>query len=960
MFDFGNANEFQKKAIETVDGPLLLIAGPGTGKTFTLVQRTLYLIQEKGVAPDQIFIATFTEKAAKELVTRITDELSNRGISVNLNEMYVGTFHSICLRILKENLVHTRIKKNFRVLDQFDQQYSIFQNIQRFKKIPGYNLVISNRSKWKQAKQICYYVNHLSEEMVDWAQMQQDPNENIKFIGHLLEKYSSYLNELNCLDFSSIQVETYNLLQSNPEILRKIQEQVRYIMIDEYQDTNHIQEQLIFLIGGQKQNICVVGDDDQGLYRFRGATIQNILEFPDKFNERDCKKILLTTNYRSNSQIVDFYNHWMKRTSGSKFRFSWEGKYRFEKDIIADDNHRLNYPTVLQISGPDELEENWHYEILNFIRMLKKSGKLTDYNQIAFLFKSVKNQKVISLAEFLEKNGIRVYSPRSGMFFQRPEVMGVLGCLILMFPTYLDFMDPGKAKIYFEKLIQYYTECIKIASDIIKKNPKLMSWIHESGVAHMKMEKNTDYGFTGLFYHLLAFSPFREFLDSDLSGTSADLRAQRNLSLLSQILSKYDYLHQVNVITKKSIRMNVEMLFSLYLRLLYEGGISEYEDEAEYAPSGCVSFLTIHQSKGLEFPIVIVGVENVQPRNGQDELLEKIEKTYFKREQFEPAEQIKFFDFWRLFYTAYSRAQNLLVLTSRKRDGKGKQPNMYFADIYDHLPEYSSTSINLREYEFMEVKAVNLKETYSFTSHILLYENCSLQYKFFKELEFTPSRYGQTIFGVIVHQTIEDVHKAALRDEAETITKENVEKWLRLNYETASRRDHSYLGEKEIQYAIDQVQRYVEREKSLYHDWSHIFDAEVNVGLVKENYILEGTIDLIKGEGNTVDIVDFKAEKKPNLRDDVDRLNTYQQQLQVYAHLVEERTDLTVGKLHLYYTGTEDGIPTITFDKNQESIDETIQTFDAIVAKIQRKDFSQTTNSTKLCENCDFRYYCKQ
>ena len=125
MFDFGNANEKQREAIQTTEGPLLLIAGPGTGKTFTLVQRAVYLILEKKVSPSEILIATFTEKAAKELVTRITDELAKRNISVNLNEMYVGTFHSICLRILKENLEHTRIKKNFRVIDQFDQQYTV-------------------------------------------------------------------------------------------------------------------------------------------------------------------------------------------------------------------------------------------------------------------------------------------------------------------------------------------------------------------------------------------------------------------------------------------------------------------------------------------------------------------------------------------------------------------------------------------------------------------------------------------------------------------------------------------------------------------------------------------------------------------------------------------------------------------------------------------------------------------
>ena len=121
VFDFGNANEGQRAAMQATDGPVLITAGPGTGKTFTLVQRAIYLIEECGVAPESIFIATFTEKAARELVTRITNELAERNIVANLNEMYIGTFHSLCLRILKENLEFTRLRRNYRIVDQFDQ-----------------------------------------------------------------------------------------------------------------------------------------------------------------------------------------------------------------------------------------------------------------------------------------------------------------------------------------------------------------------------------------------------------------------------------------------------------------------------------------------------------------------------------------------------------------------------------------------------------------------------------------------------------------------------------------------------------------------------------------------------------------------------------------------------------------------------------------------------------------------
>lgn len=179
-FDFGNANAQQTEAIQSTEGPLLIIAGPGTGKTFTLVKRIVYLITECQVAPEEIMVETFTEKAAKELITRVTNELLAVNVSVNVNEMYIGTFHSICLRIIKENLEYTRVKKNYRMMDQFDQQYMIFQHIRQFQALDHYfDLFSGHLGAWKQAGQIAKYVNNLMEELVDVDSMMLDPNPEI-------------------------------------------------------------------------------------------------------------------------------------------------------------------------------------------------------------------------------------------------------------------------------------------------------------------------------------------------------------------------------------------------------------------------------------------------------------------------------------------------------------------------------------------------------------------------------------------------------------------------------------------------------------------------------------------------------------------------------------------------------------------------------------------------------------
>ncbi len=965
MFDYGIANDEQIKAISTVKGPLLITAGPGTGKTYTLVQRAVYLIQEcDDVAPEQIFIATFTEKAAKELVTRITDELSKRNIKVNLNEMYIGTFHSICLRILKENLAFTRIKKNYRLLDKFDQQYIIFQNFYKFRNLPGFDLIFQSengkkKGQWQLSGEICKFVNTLSEEMVDFVEMQKDKNNKISAIGRLLERYERFLSENNYLDFSSIQVETYCLLFNYPEILGKLQDKIKYIMVDEYQDTNYIQEQLVFLLGSRLQNICVVGDDDQGLYRFRGATIRNILEFAHKFPEEKCKVIPLKKNYRSNSDIVDFYNLWMKTTSGENFRFSWD-KFRLDKTISAHEESTLHSPAVIRVSSEYEENEDWFNAILGFIKDLKNSGKLRDYNQIAFLFRSVKNNTVVALANFLEEHEIKVYSPRSDMFFSRPEIKQAIGCLLLTFPKFALNIDKPDEHKYFDKYLSaYFTDCIEYAISFITNNPQFQKWIRERGLSHSNLLKNTDYAFSGLFYQMLEFPPFKEYLDTDLSQGAFDLRPQRNLSIFTQILQKYEFLHNVDIFQSKNVDKVIDSFFNLYLKVLFKGGITEYEDDSEYAPSGCVSFLTIHQAKGMEFPIVFTGIYSSNPRSSESSIMSEIEIKYFHRKLFEPIGDIKYFDFWRLYYTAFSRAQNLLILTTKEADGRGRQPSAYFRELYEELPRYPDSSFDLQEFTFADVKDVNLKETYSFTSHVLLYERCSLQYKFFKELGFTPSRIGPTIFGTIVHQTIEDVHRAALRGESNLITPENIEIWFSMNYDSISRRDHAYLGQRQLEAALGQVQRYVDRQTAVHHgDWSYIRDAEVDVGLVEENYILEGTIDLIRSEGDKVDIIDFKSEKKPDIHEEHERIELYRKQLQIYAYLVEERKHATVDKMHIYYTGTEDGNPMISFSKDKVSIQETVDEFGEIVGKIQRKEFCTKTDSAKLCQNCDMRHYC--
>jgi DNA helicase-2/ATP-dependent DNA helicase PcrA len=301
----------QARAVEQTEG-LLIIAGPGSGKTHTLVERTVRLITERGVLPDQILLCTFTEKAAAELVTRITLRLAEIGHAADLAEMFIGTLHSICLRILDEFRERTRLKRNFVIWDKFDQQYALYRDLNTFQEVDGAPAVLGPAgagSRWRQAEVLAARLNQVSEELLDVVELEASPDLRIRALARLHNQYSAFLAERNALDFSLIQVEACRLLELDAEVLAGLRSRLRYAMVDEYQDTNTVQERLLRLLAGEAGNLCVVGDDDQALYRFRGATVRNILEFPDSFSP--CSREHLTVNYRSQPGIVDFYSSWM-------------------------------------------------------------------------------------------------------------------------------------------------------------------------------------------------------------------------------------------------------------------------------------------------------------------------------------------------------------------------------------------------------------------------------------------------------------------------------------------------------------------------------------------------------------------------------------------------------------------------------------------------------------------------
>ena len=275
-----NLNKKQFEAVETVNGPVVIIAGPGTGKTKTLVERTVNILVNKEVEAKKIMITTFTNKAAKELELRINERLEELNKNIDISDMYLGTMHSIWTRLIQENITYSNFFDNFELMSgDYEQHFFIYSRLKEYKKLEDYQKFFDNlsynenkyRSDWQKSSFLRNKINDLNENAIDIESIQTS-DIYINFIKSAYKLYEKQLFENNIVDFSYLQVEFLNMLLKNKDFLEKINNHFDYIMVDEYQDSNKIQEKILLSISKNKKNICVVGDEDQSIYRFRGAS----------------------------------------------------------------------------------------------------------------------------------------------------------------------------------------------------------------------------------------------------------------------------------------------------------------------------------------------------------------------------------------------------------------------------------------------------------------------------------------------------------------------------------------------------------------------------------------------------------------------------------------------------------------------------------------------------------------
>jgi len=830
-------NDEQKKAILfDEDRPMFITAAPGSGKTRVLLWRTVHLIVDKKISPDQIFLSTFTDKAAHQLKEGLKELL---GIAANLiNEkydlarMYVGTIHSNCHRVLLDRAFSDASERQVppRVLDELGQYLYIYN--QRFwtamvEAVGLENSLDTNRminaflgtpqqahagSRHTAVVNTLSLFNRLSEELVNPEELKSDD----ELLGRLYRMYAYYIHSLKSnpvvhTDLSLLQADALRLVEKSTN------KHFEHVIIDEYQDTNYVQERLVFALARFNKNLCVVGDDDQALYRFRGATVENFVDFPErcqKYYSVSPEKIALHTNYRSLKNIVDVSQSFMQKTNWNENSKT----YRILKNVNAHRTSGMPAVFMTDDAHPDDVSP----QIAGFVRGLKEQGVVSDYNQIAILFSYLKgNAQVKRLSQALEAEGIPVYAPRAQCFLELDESMAVFGLFakILGRPalqghgrdlgSFRDWIDrsitvafehmqhDSSLRMFVEnrqneiarnandhKKITEYCERNSLNLDSKITVSHLMAMTRITGMSKEAIQKlssgrllfmveqdhpkatvsyvinrvtSLDWGLLDFFYQLTIFDYFRKIIEMAAKGE--DEGPMYNLGLITQYISRYQEERGRPILTARDFQDDRVQthFFASYLFAMYRLGESEFEDEEDPFPKGRVSIITIHQAKGLEFPVVILGGLYRQDRGPGT--IEEIVRNELKRDG-EPLDRIVEFDNARLFYVALSRAQNILLLP--RFSGRGQRMMQAFREVLTENIQHLGTIEWDKAARPKETEADALGHPYSYTSDYLLYKRCPRQYMLFRKYGLVPARAQVTLFGSLVHQTIEDLHNYLL------------------------------------------------------------------------------------------------------------------------------------------------------------------------------------------------------
>lgn len=967
MPDLASLNEEQQQAVMHGEGPLLIIAGAGTGKTTVVTKRIEHLILEKNIPPSSILALTFTEKAAQEMESRI-DEILPYGYTT----LWIETFHAFCDRVLRQQAVHIGLNPSFTLLTEAESLLFMRKHLFEFEL--DYFRPLGNPMKFLQGmlthfsrlrddditpEQYIKYAGKLAAK----ADVEADEVKKAKELAHAFQRYTDLKAKEGVMDYSDLISNTLKLFRDRPSVLKQYQKQFQYVFVDEFQDTNFAQNEMAILLAGERKNITVVGDDDQSIYRWRGAAIANMLQFRSHFPTT--KIITLTKNYRSTQRILDGAYTLIQHNNPDRL----EVKEKINKKLqgmrgIAGDPISLIYAS----RGEDEAEE--------VAKAIQKEVKATKrpYNEFAILVRA--NDHATPFLHALDRLHIPTQFLGPGHLYQQNEIKDLIAYLHVL----ANFEDTSSLyRVITMPIFDIQARDISAILNFTKRTNitlfEAMEQVEETMLTEDGKQKITK--ILEMLKKHLELVPqeqagqilYNFFEDSGLLGHYLDPGSLRTENEAQNVAKFFEKLHSFSANkTDASVFAVVD-----WIDLAMELGESPLAAEVDWTRNNAVNILTVHSSKGLEFPVVFV-VNLVAQRFPSRDRKEQIPvPTDIIRETLPEGDE-GLQEERRLFYVAITRAKEKLFLTASRFYNEGKRERKLSPFVAETLGEAYVNDVLKKQVEVPQVQQLSLLEvfntnhvkeskeeiapptapldiTYISYSQIQTFMTCPLHYKLRYILNMPSPASPALSYGISVHGTLRDFYQLLMQKQPadEKIIKELLHKnWVAQGYTSKLHEQQTYKQ------AESMLTNYVQLNSENIPDTLSV-EQPFNFWLGKLK--VGGRIDRIdRTPDGKLEIIDYKTGKnvptEKKVKEDL--------QLSTYAIAAAEIHDGILGRnpedviLTLHYL--EDNIKLST-TRTAEQIQEAKEFILQKVDEISKSSFA--CSASILCKNCEYGMLCQ-
>jgi DNA helicase II / ATP-dependent DNA helicase PcrA len=986
-------NKEQLDAIKFGNGPLLIIAGAGTGKTTVITERIKYLILSKKVKPSEILALTFTEKAAREMEERV-----DVAMPYGYTQMWIMTFHSFCDRILRREALHTGLDPRYKLMTEAEAIQLLRNNI--FKLDLKYFRPLGNPNKFLSG--MLQHFSRLQDEdcspgdYIEWVKKQRSrlrqgfgeakeekiEQEKWEELAKAYKAYDELKVKNSLLDFGDLIVKTLKLFRDRPNILKEYQKQFKNLLVDEFQDTNYAQNQLVVLLSGGgptsskasrgKGNITVVGDDDQSIYRFRGAAVSNIIQFRKNFPKT--KVIVLTKNYRSTQEILDRSYDLIQFNNPDRLEVVEHINKKLIAEKIDPTSPKASRGEAIKFIHSDRVENESDQIAKEILRLIVQDKY--SYRDFAILVRANNHSDPIMRA--LGRNGIPFQFLGPGRLFKQPEIVDLISYLKVLY----NFED--SVSFYRLASIDYFgitgRELAKLGNFARKNNLSLFESAEKIGGEtiqkllgiigkHLDLVKKETAG--QLLYYFLEETGLLQKLLSPES-MEAENRA-KNISKLFDKLKTYEVDHE-----DATVPAVVD-----YLDLSMELGESPLAANEDWSEINAVNILTVHSAKGLEFPVVFI-VNLVGQRFPTMERREQIPIPDGLIKEILPVGDYHLEEERRLFYVAMTRAKEKLILTAADYYGEGKREKKLSPFIFEALgdkavsgEQYTTKADQLsfldfkpeKQFSSSAVQQAPLYIDYLSYSQIETFQTCPLHYKlrYIYKVPTPPS--ASQSFGTAMHATLKNFFEEVTRNPAfakatagnkyfEKLIFDLLEKnWISLGY-SSKKHEGDFFQKGKLYLSGFLKNGFNPKILPIALEQPFVVPLVSSIKSRVSPLKIGGRLDRVDDLGNgEIEIIDYKTGATIPSQSEVDK----NLQLSFYALAVTKIPTAPFGKtpdkikLSLYYLDEQEKISTT---RTAKQLEEAVTEITKVCDEIEKSDFKCSNHM--FCQmGCEFSLFCK-